>query len=83
MAANDPFNDVFDMTFLLFMATLMLAVLFVEYRRNRNKQPQFLPPRPHEYLPSTLNVPRQREQQNIVEDVGYMDVTDAAGGEFE
>lgn len=82
MAARDPFNDVFDMGFLLFLATLMLAVMFIEYRKSRLHMAQFVPPQPHEYLPSTLNVPSQRERQEIIEDVAYMDVTDAAEGEY-
>ena len=76
---RDPFNNAFDAVLLLFMATLFLAVIFVEYRRRKCAQ-SLLPPSPGNVLSGRINVPWRRNADIDAHEVSYLDVTDAAEG---
>ena len=74
---QDPFNDAFDACMILLMATLFLAVIFVEWRRGRGQQ-SLLPPQPGHVRTDRSNVPIFRNANERIEAVGFMDVDDTA-----
>lgn len=71
-----------DYVFLWLLAFLMLAVMAVEYCKRRNLPASVQTPPGGKLLTWQLAVPRHRGNSDVVDDVGYMDVTDAAAGEF-
>lgn len=73
--------DMADRLFIATLLTLALFVIFIERNRAMNT-PQIIPPNKDEMLARNLNVPTTRENSVIINDVAYMDVTDAAEGEF-
>lgn len=66
-----------DKVFLALLATLMLAVFILE-RRRRDIPKHVLPPPAGEWNLRDTNVPACRDGSVVVDDVAYMDVTDAA-----
>jgi hypothetical protein len=71
-----------DRIFIALVLTLALFALFIE----RNKWRKLLtadvaPPTARRWLLARSNVPLRRGAEVCVDDVGYMDVTDAAGKE--
>jgi len=73
-------ETVMDMSDRIFIASLMTLALFVLVleRRSRTASPQIMPPAPGDWLLRDTNVPQHRGREVIVDDVGYIDVDDAA-----
>lgn len=69
--------DMSDRIFIASLMTLALFVLILE-RRSRTASPQLIPPAAGDWLLRDVNVPRHREHNSVIEDVGYIDVDDAA-----
>ena len=68
-----------DRFFIALLFTLFLAVWLVERKRMWRNVPQHVkPPTGSDQLLSNLNVPHHRDHAMTIDDVGYMDVTDAA-----
>lgn len=74
--------DFADRFFIASVLTLALLVLLLE-RRNRLLDPQLIPPPPGARAIDSMNVPRHRDATRVINDVAYMDVTDAAEGANE
>lgn len=69
--------DLSDRIFIATLATLFLLVLILE-RRNRMTMAQLKPPSIGDWLLRDTNVPHCRTGANMIDDVAYLDVTDAA-----
>jgi hypothetical protein len=70
-----------DKVILLTLATLMLLVVFIERNKRFGLPAHVVPPPAGDWVLSLTNVPRVRDAATVVEDVGYLDVTDAAAAE--
>lgn len=70
--------NVLDRVILLMLATLMLAVVFVERRKLVGVPAHVQPPAPGNWLLERSNVPCYRGLEAAVVDVGFIDVDDAA-----
>lgn len=72
--------DMADRVFIASILTLALLVLLLE-RRSRNVAPQLIVPT--NWRIDRINVPNSRPGTQVVDDVAYVDVSDAAeaGGE--
>lgn len=72
-----------DRVFIALAVTLALFVLIIEWRSKRLIAPQLQPNRITDWNLRDINVPHRRPSASVIEDVAYMDITDAAdaGGE--
>jgi len=73
--------SVLDKVILLTLATLMLAVVFIERNKRFGLPAHVVPPPAGDWVLSLTNVPRCRDSATVIEDVSYLDVTDAAAAE--
>ena len=71
-----------DFAFLWLLSVLVLLVMAVEYCKNKRLPESVQPPPAGKELVKQLNLPRNRDISDVVDDVGYMDVADAVIGEF-
>jgi hypothetical protein len=75
--------DMMDRVFIATLLTLALAVLILERRKMMTTIESMTPPAGNDRLTKDLNVPDKRDNGAVINDVAYLDVTDAAKGEFQ
>jgi hypothetical protein len=68
-----------DRVFLMLLVTLFLLVWLIERRNMWRKVPaHVVPPKGSDLLLERINVPKHRDHAMTLDDVAYMDVSDAA-----
>ena len=67
-----------DRVFFASLLTLAMFVLVLEHCSRNKRVPTLIPPPPGDWNLRDTNVPNKRMRGTIINDVGYLDVEDAA-----